>query len=339
VNAVDGLDEPDANNFPFVAPYVFDPANSLRMYMGGVRLWRSWDGAAHWGAASAPVDQPAGALDNIRSIAVSPADSNLVLFGMSKGRIFRHDQALATSGETVWAYTQPRAGNVSHLEFDLHNPSTVYATYTTFNSAPDDQHIYRSTDAGLTWTGIDANLPDVPVEALLVDPDDSSRLYAGTDLGLFVSADAGNSWARDESPFANAIITSLAIERNAGAKYLYAFTYGRGVWRLPLSAGDAAACTYSIAPSSIQAGVAGGSWTVDVSAPENCTWSIAPAVTAVDPFASAAAPAYGTGSGQVTIVVASNFRAAAREITLLVQNQPLRITQSGLSAPFSSRRQ
>ncbi len=326
--AVNGLDESDSNNFPFVAWYVFDPAASRRMYLGGVQLWRTEDAAAHWSAASAPVDQPASGLENIRSIAVSPADSNLVLFGTNRGRIFRHDHALSSGGDTVWPYTQLRAGNVSHLEFDPQIPATVYATYTSFNSAPGDQHIYRSTDTGITWTGIDANLPDVPVQTLLVDPDDNSRLYAGTDLGLFVSSDAGNSWARDESPFANAIIMNLAIERNAGTKYLFAFTYGRGVWRLALSAGNAAACNYSLSPSTIDSGPAGGTWPVDVSTLQDCTWSAAPTVTALDPFASAEAPAFGTGSGTASVLVAPNFSTSARDITLLIQNQPLHVTQT-----------
>ena len=237
--ATSGLNEASLN-FPFVAWYIFDPGNSLRLYVGGTRLWRTENGATQWTAASAVVDQPAGVLDNIRSIAVSPADPNLVLFGMSRGRVFRSGNALAASGNTLWQATLPRAGNVSSLEFDPGRPSTVYATYTTFNAAPGDRHIYRSTDAGLAWSGIDGTgtggLPDIPVETLLVDPDDSARIYAGTDLGVFASLDGGASWYRERSPLANAITTTLSVERIAGTKYLYAFTYGRGVWRLKLPA-------------------------------------------------------------------------------------------------------
>ncbi len=338
-DAVTGLAEPDPLNFPFVAWYSFDPSNSQRLYIGGLQLWRTDNGAAQWAAVSAPVDQLTSTLDNIRSIAVSPADPNMVLFGVAQGRIFRNDQALSANANTVWPYTRPRAGNVSHLEFDPLNPNTVYTTYTTFNSAPGDQHIYRSTDTGLTWTGIDTNLPDVPVQTLLVDPDDNTHLYAGTDLGLFVSTDRGNSWSRGEDELANVIISSLSIVQNAGTKYLYAFTYGRGVWRQALNSG-ASTCAYSISPASINIGASGGNSVIDISAPEDCTWSVAPAVTASDAFASASAPAFGTGTGQVTIVVAANRKPGPRVMTLLVQDQPLEITQDGNlsgSAPSSSR--
>ena len=329
VNAANGLNEASLN-FPFVAWYVFDPANSLRMYVGGTQLWRSEDGAAHWTAASAPVDQPAGALDNIRAVAISPADPNLVLFGVSHGRIFRNANALASDGSTVWNSTQPRAGNVSFLEFDPHQPSVIYATYTTFNSAPGDGHVYRSTDSGLTWTRLDgsgpAGLPDIPVETLLVDPDDSTHLYLGTDLGVFASLDGGNTWVRDDSPFANVITTTLTIDRTAGVKYLYAFTYGRGVWRVPLGGAPAAACQYSVSPANIAADPNGGTFSADVAASPNCAWAVTPIA---GNFASVQGPGYGNGSGKVYFTVPANHSSNARAMTVVVANQQVTVSQPG----------
>jgi uncharacterized protein (TIGR03437 family) len=332
-----GLNE-TALNFPFVAYYVFDPANSLRLYTGGTQLWRTEDGMGHWIAESAPASQPAdGTLDNIRAIAVSPADSNTVLFGMHLGRIFRSTAALSSDANTIWSSSQPRTGNVSFLEFDVRQPNVVYATYTTFNSAPGDQHIYRSTDGGATWTGIDGSgatgLPDIPVETLLVDPDDSTRLYAGTDLGVFASFDGGATWVRDDAPFADAITSSLAIDRNGGVKYLYAFTYGRGVWRVPIAGpGLTQNCTYSIAPSTYAAPATGGTLAVSVSARSDCAWAVAPAVTVSTAFASAQGPAFGTGNGAAYITVVPNHTTGSRSITLMVQDQPLSIAQSGATA-------
>jgi len=346
-NAVTGITE-NSGNFPFIAWYLFDPNDSLRLYVGGTQLWRSEDGAAHWTAASAPVDAVNGALDNIRSIAVSPIDSNLVLFGMSHGRIFRNTNTLAADGSTVWPSMQPRSGNVSHLEFDGRNPSTVYATYTTFNSAPGDQHVYRSNDSGVTWTGIDGSgttgLPDVPVETLLVDPDDSNRLYLGTDLGIYASLDGGQTWARDDNPFANAITMSLAIDRTGGTKYFYAFTYGRGVWRVAMQSGSLTQCSYSLSPVSLTADATGGTFSVDLATGANCGWSVVPPVTSPGAFASAQGPGFGTGSGKVFINVQPNHTTSSRTNLLLVQNQQLTVSQPGalnsaigndLAAPYA----
>ena len=63
----------------------------------------------------------------------------------------------------------------------------LYATYGNFGGA----HVYRSIDGGATWQSIDGSgstgLPDIPVHSIVVDPDDSQRLYLGTDLGVMVS--------------------------------------------------------------------------------------------------------------------------------------------------------
>ena len=329
-NTVSGITE-SSNNFPFIAWYVFDPNNSLRLYTGGRQLWRSENGQGAWTAASAPTDLVSGNLDNIRAIAVSPADSNLVLSGTHYGKIFRNAATLAATGSTIWSFTTPRAGNVAHIEFDPRQANTIYATYTTFNAAAGDNHVYRSTDGGLTWNGIDGSgangLPDVPVETILVDPSDSGKLYLGTDIGMFASFDGGNTWVRDDNPFANAIVTTLAIDSGN----LYAFTYGRGVWRVALAGTSVGPCTYLVSPSSIAADSTGGVYAIKVSTQANCGWSARPAAAlqAGSLPATIQPPASGVGNGSVFLTVGPSDSSAARTGTFLVQNQAITVTQSG----------
>jgi len=333
-SAVNGIKE-DSDNFPFIAWYVFDPNNSQRLYTGATQLWRTDNGMANWAAASAPIPLVNGQMDNIRSIAVSPYDANLVLFGSHFGNIFRNSSTLSAGATTVWNYTMPRAGNVARIEFDPNNPNTVYATYSTFDAAPGDNHVYRSTDGGVTWTGIDGaganGLPDVPVETIAIDPADSTRLYLGTDVGVFASLDGGNTWVRDDDPFANVIVQNLVIDGSGGARTLYAFTYGRGVWSVPLppAGTSAAACTYTVSPTSITASVAGGVYAINVSTGAGCGWAsrtTAP-VSAGTLQASLQPPARGVGNGQAFVTVAPASSSAPRAATYLVQNQSVTVTQ------------
>jgi len=73
------------------------------------------------------------------------------------------------------------------------------------------------------------------VHSLVVDLDDSKRLYLGTDLGVIVSVDGGRSWMIEETGFGPAVTMWLtAIRTSSGQKYLFAFTHGRGVWKVAL---------------------------------------------------------------------------------------------------------
>lgn len=78
-------------------------------------------------------------------------------------------------------------------------------------------------------------LPDIPVHSLVVDPDDPSRLYVGTDLGVLVSVDACVQWMVEETGFGAAVTEWLSLVRDtSGRKRLFAFTHGRGAWRVDI---------------------------------------------------------------------------------------------------------
>jgi hypothetical protein len=157
-----------------------------------------------------------------------------VLAGLSAGFIHRTSIGLTSDSTTSWSNVQPRTGFVSWLSFDPSDANIAYATYSTFGGT----HIWRSSDAGATWTGIDGagatGIPDVPVHSIAVDPGNSQKLFAGTDIGVFVSLDGGANWARENTGFGNVITESLAIGSIGRSNVLFAFTHGRGVWRVTL---------------------------------------------------------------------------------------------------------
>jgi photosystem II stability/assembly factor-like uncharacterized protein len=233
VPAVAGL----GDSSPFITPFLLDPASPRRLWYGATAMWRSDDGAASWTKASPQLT--ANALDGITAIAVSPADGNLVAAGTAGGSVFVTHAGLSAGAGTSWSGVQPREGFLSSLAFDPRQPSTLYATYSTFGGS----HVWRSMDAGASWQPVGAaadgsgggSLPDLPVSSLVVDPRHAERLYAGTDLGVFVSLDGGASWAVEDAGFTHAVVAWLALGKDpGGAPALYAFTHGRGAWRVTL---------------------------------------------------------------------------------------------------------
>jgi hypothetical protein len=186
-------------------------------------------GASTWTKASAAMPD-SGVMS---AIAVAPGAPDRVAAGTTKGDVLSTRQALAADSLTNWPASRPRDGWVTSVAFDSQNPDTVYATYGSFGGS----HVYRSRDGGGTWQALDGSgdsvLPDIPVHSIAIDPDDSSRLYLGTDLGVLVSVDGGQRWMVEATGFGPVVTEWLSLIRDSsGRKRLFAFTHGRGVWRV-----------------------------------------------------------------------------------------------------------
>jgi hypothetical protein len=206
-----------------VVPFVVDPVDPQRLWMGGQLLWRTGNAAEYWEVASSLLN------GYVTSIAVSPSDPNAVLAATTSGRIYRNNKALITQGSTIWPSAMPGGGYASSVAFDPRDPKRAYATYSSFGVP----HVWKSTDAGASWASLDGTtFPDVPAHVIVADPTLPGRLFVGTDLGVLVSLDGGASWAVENTGFPNVITEALVLN---GAN-LYAFTHGRGVWRVALSA-------------------------------------------------------------------------------------------------------
>ena len=105
---------------------------------------------------------------------------------------------------------------------------------------PDDQgRLYRTRDFGQTWTSIAGadparRLPNVPVYVVKYDPVTPTTIYAGTDLGVYVSLDDGATWDRMGDGLPMVPVRDLYVARNQ--EFIRVATYGRGFWEIYPSA-------------------------------------------------------------------------------------------------------
>ena len=187
---------PDAN-YLFVTPFMMDPSDSQRLWIGGEFIYRTSNSASTWTKASTAL--PDGGL--MSAITIAPRDSNLVAAGSHKGHVLVARRALDATAQTQWETSLPRSGWVTSVAFDPQDVSTMYVTYGSFGGS----HLYRSSDGGASWRPLDGsrdlNLPDIPAHSIVVDPDVRSRLYLGTDAGVFVRSMVASDgrWKRPAS--------------------------------------------------------------------------------------------------------------------------------------------
>jgi hypothetical protein len=90
--------------------------------------------------------------------------------------------------------------------------------------------IAKSTDGGLTFTRADLDIPDVPVNRVLVSPVNPNTLYAATFLGVYRSLDAGASWTRFGAGLPFVEVRDLYMTPDGS--FLRVASFGRGVWEI-----------------------------------------------------------------------------------------------------------
>ena len=143
-------------------------------------------------------------------------------------------------GLTVPARSNPGRFPISGIAVDNSDPTgkTAYATVMGFHVS----HLWKTSDAGVTWNDFSGTLPDAPANAVLVDTA-ASTVYVGTDVGVFASSTASANWTEagpaPDSGIAgylpNTAVTALRMFNSGGTKKLRASTYGRGIWELTLA--------------------------------------------------------------------------------------------------------
>ncbi|MEK7393394.1 MAG: fibronectin type III domain-containing protein [Fibrobacterota bacterium] len=165
----------------------------------------------------------------ISAIGVAPGNSQRVLVGYESGRLdgtSNLSSLSATTWSTLGASALPAGRRILSIKFDPSDAKTIYVTYAGANA----DNIWRSRDDGITWTALKGALPSASVYDLAILPENPKVIYAATEVGLFASADGGDSWGAPES---GPSLTTVRKLKYVDGK-LVVGTYGRGVYQLDL---------------------------------------------------------------------------------------------------------
>jgi photosystem II stability/assembly factor-like uncharacterized protein len=170
----------------------------------------------------------------------------------------------ASAGVNTWTTNGPEGGWILALAVDPANRATLYAG-NDWGISGTDGGIFKSTDAGRSWTAIHAGLEAGPVRVLAIDPSAPATLYAGASGGAFKSTNGGLSWTAINTGLSS-LVSALVVDPSAPAT-LYAGTTGAGVFKSTN---------------------AGGSWTaINTGLPRWALLGISIEALAIDPSAPA----------------------------------------------------
>jgi hypothetical protein len=143
---------------------------------------------------------------------------------------------VSTDGGTTFSPVETYAdlGVVTDIATHPNDDSTAYALF----SIAATPKILRTPDLGQTWEDISGfeggsnrrGFPDVAVYSLLVMPNDDRILWAGTEIGLFLSEDGGASWSYGDTGLPAVAIWQMRIVNDQ----VIVATHGRGIWSATL---------------------------------------------------------------------------------------------------------
>lgn len=220
----------------FFPPFAFSPSTGA-LYFGTWRLFKSVDGD-NWTAVSESNDiltkgtSPKFGPDVLSAIGISPSRDGLIYTGSAYGKVM-----MTKDDGRNWTEVTGSLPNrfVKSIVVDPDDPQTVYLTVSGFGTG----HVFKTTDGGAHWADIggclphvpftNECLPNVPVNALLLDPDNKDVIYVGTDAGVFRSTTRGALWHPFNAGLPPVIVTDFAVRQD---RTILVATYGRGAFEL-----------------------------------------------------------------------------------------------------------
>jgi hypothetical protein len=218
----------------WLTPVVFDPGNPAIMYYGGNRLNRSVNSAASWSAISPDLTHGNGGtggypFGTITAVAVAKANPAVIYAGTDDGRAW-------ITRNTGGSWTEITAGLptrwMTSIAVDPANADVAYVTVSGYRSGDNGAHVWRTANGGTTWRDISGNLPNAPVNRLVLDPRTPAVLYVASDVGIFSSPNGGTSWQALGSGLPAVPVADLDVLASGSSTVLTAATFGLGMYRL-----------------------------------------------------------------------------------------------------------
>lgn len=196
--------------------------NASVVAKAGATLWVSDDRGVNW----EEVDFKGGG-DNASALVILNATT--IFVGTETGKIAQIKRAATGwTKATVTRLKTPRSAFMSDIVVPVPGGADIWVSFSAF----DGGHVFHSTDSGKTWIDRSSNLPDIPVNAIVVDPKNLQQLFAATDHGVYRTVNSGGKWTDFSNGLPNVVVGDMILHERR--RLLRIGTRNRGAWEVKI---------------------------------------------------------------------------------------------------------
>ncbi len=235
-------------------PLLISPHKSTRLFYAAEKVFQSDDRGENWRAISPDLTRKVdrnklevmGRVWSVDSIAKnvstsiygaiialneSPKKEGLIYVGTDDGVI-----SVTEDGGQTWRSEDsfrgvPDMSLVEDIIASLHDEKVAYAVFDNHKRGDYKPYLLKTTNKGKSWKSISNNLPEWgSVHTIAEDHVDPNLLFAGTEFGLFVSQNGGESWSQMKGGLPTIAVRDIEIQRREND--LIVGTFGRGIYIL-----------------------------------------------------------------------------------------------------------
>lgn len=225
----------------FMAPIAVSKSNPAIVYVASDNLHKSTttgtSGSFNGNTAASATTYIEGIHKTAIALAVSPVNANKLYVSTSPFAQYDNDVnnmyvnmppniLKSTNGGTSFTSIKNSLPDRFIMDFAVsaNNDDSVWIVMGGYGTS----HVYVSGNGGATWSARGAGLPDVPHNAILIDPRNPSVIYIGNDIGVYVSPDLGANWYDYNTGLwdATLVMDLVATSNNK----IVAATHGKGVF-------------------------------------------------------------------------------------------------------------
>ncbi len=235
-----------AHRFNWTTPLMLSPHDPDALYAASEAVWKTTDHGLSWKVISGDLtrndkskQQASGGpltkditsveyYDTIFTLAESPLNRGMLWAGSDDGLLH-----LTRDDGAHWSAVTPADlkpwSTISMVEPSRHDADVAYIAVDRHKLDDIAPYAWKTADAGRSWTPITAGLPEgAVVHAVREDPVRRGLLYAGTELGVFVSFDDGARWQPLQLNLPVTPVHDLVVKGDD----LVVATHGRSFWIL-----------------------------------------------------------------------------------------------------------